>query len=86
MLKFRIWILSALLMMPFCKDGVYERIELPKIFPGAQMPIYSCYHDLDQDGYPDIVLIFAGEGEEKTVIKAFLPHEYIDALEPEEER
>ena len=50
------------------------------------MPIYSCYHDLDYDGYPDIVLIFAGEGEEKTVIKAFMPHEYIDALEPEEER
>ena len=77
----RIWILSALLMMPFCKDGTYNRVD--HLFPDIQAPVYSCYHDLDHDGQPDIVLIFAGD---KTVIKAFLPHEYIDALEPEEER
>ena len=66
-------------MLPLCGSGIYDIVNLPRLFPNAQMPLYACDYDVDKDGYPDIILIYAGE-EERTIIKALMPHEFVDEL------
>jgi len=76
------FILIILLILPLCSTGEYEKVKLPKLFPNAQMEMGACYHDVNKDGYMDIVLIYAG-GE---IIKALMPHEFIDAMEHEDDK
>jgi len=75
--------MKYLMMLILCGTGMYELVHLPTVFPGAQMPLYACHYDVDKDGTPDIVLIYAGE-EERTIVKAMMPHEFVWALETAE--
>lgn len=85
-------LLTLLLMLPLCGSGEFDRVSFPVLFADAQMPLYACLlHIDDNDRFHDVVLIFAGEPKHKRgstykglgLIKAMLPHEFIEALYPE---
>ena len=74
-----------LLVFPLCSAGEFTRVKLQRFFPGAPMPIWACYMDIDKDSHPDIVLIYAGGNKDEAfdleLIKALVPHEYYEALQ-----
>jgi len=74
---------KAFSMFPRCEDETYQSIELPQIFPGAQMPIYMCYYDANKDGYSDVIFIFAFDENNETmeIIKALMLHEYANLFD-----
>lgn len=63
------------------------------MFPDAQMPLYACGLDINEDGYEDIILIYAGEPKHRGgttwidgVVKAMMPHEFIEAMDRGEDK
>jgi len=76
--------------MPLCGTGEYDRVKFPVLFADAQMPLYACGLDIDKDKQPDVVLIYAGEPKHRkgimqleSLVKAMMPHEFIETLYPE---
>jgi len=75
-------LISSIMMFPLCGSGDYDVVSFPELFKGATMEIRACGLDVDKDGHEDVVLLHSG-GQ---LIKAMMPHEFLEALYPDHEK
>lgn len=73
---------TVLLMVPLCGYG-YDVVSFPRLFKEATMEIRACGLDVNDDGYPDVIMLKSGPKGDEEFIKAMMPHEFLDALNPE---
>ncbi len=74
--------------IPGCNGEITGPKKLEILFPGASMGVYTCYHDLENDGNADIALIYVYNKNDKTfeLIRVMRMMEYYDLLDKERER
>jgi hypothetical protein len=89
------YILVLLLMMPLCGSGEFDRVSFPVLYADADMPLFACKIEVESDKaglFQPVILIFAGEPKyrggghhELELIKAMMPHEFLEELDRERE-
>ncbi len=70
--------------IPGCNGKASKPTPMLSLYPGVEMRIYTCLHDLDNDGNPDLALMYViNNDNEYELIKAMRTIEYYDIMDRE---
>jgi len=74
--------------IPGCNGKVTGPAPLEVLYPGVEMGIYTCFHDLENDGQYDLALIYVYNETDKMyeLINAMRTNEYWDLMDTARDR